>query len=112
MVLLGLWQCVSYILVGPLGRVLIVCQNQDTSRNGRSAFCSLTFTIPSSTSHYTLNSVFQHFDADRSGSIEGQELANALRQFGYNLSPQLIQLVATKYGNISLSTKEYAPLMK
>ncbi|TIC03095.1 hypothetical protein E3Q17_01068 [Wallemia mellicola] len=27
--------------------------------------------------------VFQHFDADRSGSIEGHELANALAQFGY-----------------------------
>ncbi|KAF8326820.1 uncharacterized protein EI90DRAFT_2975455 [Cantharellus anzutake] len=42
--------------------------------------------------------VFRHFDADRSGSVEGQELSNALRQFGYNLSPQLIQLLVAKYG--------------
>ncbi|KAG9122146.1 hypothetical protein FRC07_001607 [Ceratobasidium sp. 392] len=41
--------------------------------------------------------VFRHFDSDNSGSIEGHELANALRQFGYNLSPQLISLIATKY---------------
>jgi len=44
--------------------------------------------------------VFRHFDADHSGSIEGPELANALRQFGYNLSPQIIQLVTSKYGAI------------
>lgn len=43
--------------------------------------------------------VFRHFDADRSGSIEGAELSNALRQFGYNLSPQLIQLVQSKYAS-------------
>jgi Ca2+-binding EF-hand superfamily protein len=42
-------------------------------------------------------SVFRHFDSDNSGTIEGHELANALRQFGYNLSPQLINLIATKY---------------
>jgi len=42
--------------------------------------------------------IFHHFDADRSGSIEGPELTNALRQFGYNLNPQLVQLVVAKYG--------------
>lgn len=41
--------------------------------------------------------VFRHFDTDRSGSIEGSELSNALRQFGYNLSPPLLQLVLAKY---------------
>jgi len=41
--------------------------------------------------------VFRHFDADRSGSIDGQELANALKQFGYNLSPALLTLVEKKY---------------
>jgi len=41
--------------------------------------------------------VFRHFDADRSGSIDGLELSNALRQFGYNLSPQLLSLVEKKY---------------
>lgn len=43
--------------------------------------------------------VFRHFDADRSGSIDGHELANALRQFGYNLSPQLLTLVERKYAS-------------
>ncbi|KZS87015.1 EF-hand [Sistotremastrum niveocremeum HHB9708] len=46
---------------------------------------------------YQLISVFRHFDADRSGSIDGQELANALQQFGYNLSPQLLDLISRKY---------------
>ncbi|KAA1477500.1 EF-hand [Dentipellis sp. KUC8613] len=41
--------------------------------------------------------VFRHFDRDNSGSIDGQELQDALRQFGYNLSPQLLQLVQRKY---------------
>ena len=42
--------------------------------------------------------VFRHFDRDRSGSIEGRELAEALRSFGYNLSPNLLTLVEHKYG--------------
>lgn len=42
--------------------------------------------------------VFRHFDRDRSGSIEGRELAEALHSFGYNLSPQLLQLIESKYG--------------
>ncbi|KAH8827799.1 EF-hand [Flagelloscypha sp. PMI_526] len=41
--------------------------------------------------------VFRHFDADRSGSIDGRELDQAMRQFGYNLSPQLLDLVQKKY---------------
>jgi Ca2+-binding EF-hand superfamily protein len=42
--------------------------------------------------------VFRHFDRDRSGSIEGAELAEALRSFGYNLSPPLLALIEHKYG--------------
>jgi len=41
--------------------------------------------------------VFKHFDRDRSGSIDGRELQDALRQFGYNLSPSLVSLVERKY---------------
>jgi len=43
--------------------------------------------------------VFRHFDQDRSGSIEGHELRNALSQFGYNLSPQLLDLLQKKYAS-------------
>ncbi|KAI0819208.1 hypothetical protein BC628DRAFT_1404098 [Trametes gibbosa] len=43
--------------------------------------------------------VYRHFDRDQSGSIDRNELADALRQFGYNLSPQLLQLVERKYGS-------------
>lgn len=41
--------------------------------------------------------VFRHFDRDRSGTIEGHELAEALRSFGYTLSPELLTLVGQKY---------------
>ncbi|VDB88891.1 unnamed protein product [Peniophora sp. CBMAI 1063] len=43
--------------------------------------------------------VFRHFDRDNSGSIDGGELSEALRQFGYNLSPQLLVLLERKYGS-------------
>jgi len=41
--------------------------------------------------------VFRHFDRDRSGSIDGGELRDALNQFGYSLSPPLLDLVHKKY---------------
>jgi Ca2+-binding EF-hand superfamily protein len=44
--------------------------------------------------------VFRHFDQDRSGTIEQHELSNALRQFGYNLSPQLLGLLVKKYASV------------
>lgn len=62
--------------------------------------------------------VFRHFDQDGSGqcsmilpcvssisnsiigSIDGHELANALRSFGYNLSLSIISLIEQKYGNL------------
>jgi len=43
--------------------------------------------------------VFKHFDKDGSGSIDGPELHAALKQFGYNLSPQLLNLVEKKYAS-------------
>jgi len=42
--------------------------------------------------------VFKHFDRDRSGTIDGNELREALGQFGYNLSPQLLDILQKKYG--------------
>ena len=47
--------------------------------------------------------VFRHFDRDRSGSIEGAELSEALRSFGYNLSPMLLSLLEQKYGTSQAS---------
>lgn len=44
--------------------------------------------------------VFKHFDRDRSGSIDGYELAEALRSFGYNLSPSILTLIEQKYGTL------------
>ncbi|KAL9940499.1 hypothetical protein V8E36_001204 [Tilletia maclaganii] len=42
---------------------------------------------------------FRHFDQDRSGSIDQGELQNALRNFGYNLNPRLLQMLVAKYIN-------------
>jgi len=47
--------------------------------------------------------VFRHFDRDQSGTIEGRELSEALRSFGYNLSPHLLRLVETKYASAPVS---------
>ncbi|KAJ7603490.1 hypothetical protein B0H17DRAFT_1233150, partial [Mycena rosella] len=41
--------------------------------------------------------VFKHFDRDRSGSIDGSELRDALARFGYNFSPAVLRLVQLKY---------------
>jgi len=41
--------------------------------------------------------VFRHFDQDRSGSIDRHELSNALRSFGYNLTPPILMLIEQKY---------------
>ncbi|KAI9465974.1 EF-hand [Lactarius psammicola] len=47
--------------------------------------------------------VFRHFDRDRSGSIDGHELSEALRTFGYNLAPSLLVLVEQKYASAPTS---------
>ena len=56
-------------------------------------------------------SVFRHFDRDNSGSIDGGELSEALRQFGYNLSPQLLVLLERKYGAYHLHLFSSLPLL-
>lgn len=48
--------------------------------------------------------VFRHFDRDRSGSIDGHELASALSSFGYKLSPMILALVEQKYGEHHLGS--------
>jgi len=52
--------------------------------------------------------VFKHFDRDRSGSIDGGELRDALAQFGYNLQPQLLDLLQKKYANQAATTARVA----
>jgi len=41
--------------------------------------------------------VFRHFDADRSGVIDQDEMERALRQFGYNLNREQVRLLVLKY---------------
>lgn len=41
--------------------------------------------------------IFDQYDRDRSGHIDGQELHTALTQMGYRLSPQFCQMVVMRY---------------
>lgn len=54
--------------------------------------------------------VYNIADNDNSGSIDGEELQKALRQFGFALSPNLILLVARKY-EIKASTQNAVSAM-
>ncbi|KAI9262692.1 hypothetical protein BY458DRAFT_515108 [Sporodiniella umbellata] len=40
---------------------------------------------------------FQAFDADNSGSINESEMSNALRSFGFNVSPRFVQTLIQKF---------------
>ncbi|XP_023820505.1 sorcin-like isoform X1 [Oryzias latipes] len=42
---------------------------------------------------------FVSFDRDQSGTIEGQELQQAIRTLGYNLSPQAMNCIMMRYSN-------------
>ena len=46
--------------------------------------------------------MFQHFDQDHSGTIDGSELQSALNQFGMKLPPHLVSLLVAKFGTSSL----------
>ena len=50
---------------------------------------------------------FQRFDADRSGTIDPQELQQMLAAFGYNLSPQALGAILRHFstdGKISFDS--------
>ncbi|XP_057690736.1 sorcin-like [Corythoichthys intestinalis] len=42
--------------------------------------------------------LFMSFDRDRSGTVEGQEMQQAIRSLGYNLSPNGMNMVMKRYG--------------
>jgi len=42
--------------------------------------------------------VFRYFDRNNNNTIDDDELGQALRQFGYNLSPRILDLLKSKYG--------------
>lgn len=46
--------------------------------------------------------MFQHFDQDYSGTIDGSELQSALNQFGMKLPPHLVSLLVAKFCTSSL----------
>jgi Ca2+-binding EF-hand superfamily protein len=41
--------------------------------------------------------IFQNYDKDRSGQIDGRELHGALSGFGFQVNDQLIRLIVRKY---------------
>ncbi|XP_031441999.1 peflin [Clupea harengus] len=66
----------------------------DTSRSGRMdqfGFSALWMYLQQ------WKGLFQQFDRDRSGSISGTEMHQALSQMGYNLSPQFIQKLVGRF---------------
>ena len=42
---------------------------------------------------------FMGYDRDRSGSVDAQELKQALTSFGYNLSPQALGVIMKRYSS-------------
>jgi Ca2+-binding EF-hand superfamily protein len=78
----------------------------DTDRNG-----TINFTEFAGLWKYIKDwqNVFRHFDRDRSGSIDGGELRDALAQFGFNLSPTLLNLVQKKYASATTSVRGPPP---
>ncbi|KAI0053842.1 EF-hand, partial [Auriscalpium vulgare] len=68
----------------------------DTDRNGTIGFAEFSGLWKYITDW---QGVFRHFDKDRSGSIDGYELSEALRSFGYNLSPSILTLIEQKYAS-------------
>jgi Ca2+-binding EF-hand superfamily protein len=48
--------------------------------------------------------VFEHFDKDRSGTIDSLELQSALNQFGMKLAPHLMSLLVAKFGTLGQQT--------
>jgi len=53
--------------------------------------------------------VFQHFDKDRSGTIDRSELQKALDQFGMKLPQHLLSLLVAKFGTYTIPTRLKCP---
>ena len=54
--------------------------------------------------------MFQHFDKDRSGTIDGLELQSALNQFGMKLPPHLMSLLLAKFGTLGKQSMKKSSL--
>jgi Ca2+-binding EF-hand superfamily protein len=50
---------------------------------------------------------FQTFDTDRSGSINQEELGNAMRSFGFNVSPNFIRTLIQKFDRYGKRNERY-----
>ncbi len=59
--------------------------------------CPLTNTRGLHLTCFLHSRVFRHFDEDFSGTIDRDELAKALSRFGYRLSPQLLDMLQSKF---------------
>ncbi|KAH8107024.1 EF-hand [Cristinia sonorae] len=68
----------------------------DTDRNG-----TITFSEFVGLWNYIKEwqNCYRMFDRDGSGTIDGHELASAMRSFGYNLSPMILSLIEQKYAS-------------
>ncbi|KAG6382070.1 EF-hand [Boletus reticuloceps] len=79
-----------------LGTITLLMQLFDTERRGTigfKQFSGIWWYIKD------WQNLFRHFDRDRSGTIDASELRDALTQFGYRLTPRLIELIERKYAS-------------
>ena len=53
---------------------------------------------------------FDRYDSDRSGAIESQELHRAFAEMGFNVSPNFVNIVVTRY--LQLLVYEYRVVRK
>lgn len=49
------------------------------------------------------NRLFLQFDRDRSGVVDGKELGEALRSFGFNLAPPTVAAIVKKFDKTGMS---------
>ncbi|KAF8262335.1 hypothetical protein EI94DRAFT_1704843 [Lactarius quietus] len=52
---------------------------------------------------------FDRFDSDKSGTIDRAELQNALTDFGYVVTPQLLTILQHKYGMTAPAPQAHSP---
>lgn len=51
--------------------------------------------------------VFDRYDRDRSGNIDGTELHTAFNDMGYRVSPQFVQMVVTRFDRTSRQSLKF-----
>ncbi|XP_047314409.1 calcium-binding protein CBP-like [Impatiens glandulifera] len=73
--------------------------NTNTRKIGPKEFTSLFYSLQN------WRAIFERFDADRSGKIDSRELKDALLSLGFSVSPQVLDLLVSKFDKAGGSHK-------